>query len=276
MDCVNTEKIVMIKFSSYAFVLGSFFGFVSCNSTEGIEEQSAWSENVEYVADENEQQVEEYLAYIDDSDALNVGNSLYYTREDGATIEVEIFLNDSSQILKTVEEYTRSASASIQTNIFYYKDNRKYATKEFFETGEGEEAVFTERVTYYDQDGKPKLSKQRVALFEDALVEEMFAVVRTTDCSDQRMQDVLNQTGEFETTFQGFVSEGPQAYLIVGENRDGGYRSALLVQFYTPLIKRLMDNEGTMKGTPLIVEFEKVNEAKGFEFQALMGLALKK
>jgi len=154
---------------------------------------------------QTDNEADKFVRQIDEAD-LAFANSLYYTREDGASHEVTIFLNDSNHVVKTVESYTLKDGGSILTNLFYYKGNRKYVTKEFFEEGEGQSAQFVERVTYYDENGKPKASKLRKAPFEDQLVTQFFEPTTAKDCSDKKAVSVLNQTGEFATNFQFFVS----------------------------------------------------------------------
>jgi len=60
--------------------------------------------------------------------------------------------------------------------------------------------------------------------------------------------------------------------LIVGENKENGYRSSLVVQQKGPTIQKLLQNEKGMVGTPLKVEFEKLTGDMGFEFQALLNV----
>ena len=219
-------------------------------------------------------EAEKYVYELDNKE-LQVGNSLYYSKEDGSMVEVEIFANDSSQVVKMVEEYTKGSSGSIERNIFYYKDNRKYVTKEYFESKAGESTNFVERVTYYDNKGNAKVSKMRIALYEDLLENESFKVITAKDCSDKRAYKVLNQVDEFETTFQGFVQVEHLTYLIVGENKRDGYSSSLIVQEKTPVIQKLLSNEKAMLGKPLVVEYEKHIGEMGFEFQALLSVDFK-
>lgn len=214
---------------------------------------------------------EEFIAKIDTANLLS-GNSLYYSREDGASVEVIIYVDDSSRIQKMVERYTKSANGSICTNFFYYKDGKKFVTKELFDEGVGESAIFTERVTYYDEKGKPKVTKYRKAPFEDQLENESFKLTEKSDCDEKRAMDVLNQTGEYVTNFQFFVRDEHLLYLVVGEDKENGYRSSLVVQHKGPVIQKLLSDEKGMIGTPLKVDHQTVVGEMGFEFQALLGV----
>ena len=81
---------------------------------------------------------------------------------------------------------------------------------------------------------------------------------------------VLNQTGPFKTTFQGFFKNGPLDYLIVGGEGQNDFTSTLLVQFEDQQVKFLKENERRMIGTPLIVNYEKMVDEQNFEFQVLL------
>ena len=218
-----------------------------------------------------DERAEAYVEKIDNAE-LTQGNSLYYTREDGASVEVFVYFDDSNKVIKTEEKYTVKKEGSICTNLFYYKDNKMYVSKEFFEDGEGESAVFVERVTYYDKKGKAKATKSRKAPFEDQLYNSMFLVDKTRACSDERAVKVLNQQGEYETNFQFFVNDQHLLYLVVGENKEDGYRSSLVVQQKGPVIQQLLANEKASVGKPLKVDFVRTIGEFGFVFQALMNV----
>lgn len=259
----------MKNIASYTF-LALVFLFTACGDDN--QEDINFGDEPANADLQTDNEADKFVKKIDEAD-LAFANSLYYTREDGASHEVTIFLNDSNQVVKTVESYTLSDGGSILTNVFYYNGNMKYVTREFFEEGEGENAVFVERVTYYDEKGKPKAGKLRKAPYEDQLVTQFFEPTAAKDCSDRTAVRVLNQTGEFATNFQFFVQDEHLLYLIVGENKEDGYRSSLVVQRKGPVIQKLLQDEKGMVGTPLKVEFEKLTGDMGFEFQALMNVA---
>ena len=221
---------------------------------------------------ENLSDVYEQYVYDIDGKEMMMGNSLYYTRDDGATVEVDIYVNDSNQVVKTAEYYTKQAGGSICTNLYYYKGDKKYVTKAYYEEGLGENAIFIEEVTYYDEAGNPLQTQMRKASFEDQLINEQFKTITAKDHSDARAVQVLNQQGEFATDFQFFVNDEHLLYLVVGENKDGGYRSSLVVQRKGPVIQKLLANESSMVGTPLKVDFETMKGDMGFEFQALLDI----
>lgn len=266
----------MKKLNSLFLFVATVSILASCNDSteEPKPEQPKKSTNYSY--DDNGDEVEAYIAAIDENDSLLSGSSLDYTRSDGYSMNVEFVVDDSSEIVRLVESFTTSNSGSIQSKVFYYKEGLKYATKEYFEVGTGDAAKFVERVSYYDEKEQPVVTKQRTAPFEDMLEQKVFNIIEKYDCKDDKAFRALNQKGEFETNFKGFIAEGPLNYMIVGENRPDGYVSSLLVQYYTPLVDYLIDNEKKMMDQKLEVDFEKVREGTGFTFQSLLRVRLGK
>lgn len=258
-----------INFLALTVVL--LIGLYSCDESKNENDQE---QIIPVATDESKfEAAEAYITELDEKE-LTVAKSLYYSRPDGATVEVEVYLNDSNQVIKMVELYTDDAESSIQTKKFYYKNKKKYATKEYFEDENESGKFFVERVTYYDENAKPKVTKKRIASFEDGLVDSMFELVDKKDCSDKRAFQVLNQEGEYVTTFQGFIMQESLTYLIVGENSKEGYASSLVVQFKNNTIIKLQQNEKGMIGTPLEVDFQSAKGDMGFDFQALLSVKI--
>jgi hypothetical protein len=82
---------------------------------------------------------------------------------------------------------------------------------------------------------------------------------------------IINQKGDFQTNFQGFMEMLDRTYLLVGTEK---YGSTLAFQEYSGILKLLKNRENQYKNKPLKIEFEILTEANGFTFQALTGLEL--
>ena len=258
----------ILKLSSL-LILSTLLIF-SCQ--ESIEEESSIDLIEEYIPNNDEIVFEELISEIDLNDSLRIGQSLFYSKEGGASVDVEIRVNEKDEMVKMEEEYTIENSPSIASNTFYFDKGKMISSKELFEEGVGEEAIYVEQITYYDKDENPILTKRKTANYEEELDFESYEVIDNIKCSYDRALAVLNQEGEYGTTFQGFVKEEPYLYIIVGEKKKDGYYSSLVVQYMTPLIKTLQENEVNMIGTPLQVEFETLNGEQGFEYQILMNV----
>ena len=253
--------------------IAAFF-VASCGSSNTSKSKDR-SEN-EVVAKANEEG-EAYMAAIDLNDSLNTANSLYYSRGEGENVEwteVVMFLDDQNQVVKMIERIAKPGSSAVYSNHFYFKDGKKYATKQFFEETTAGSTQFVELLSYYDAKEQVKATKRRTAEFEEFLEQVPYMVAQNVDCSLDRALSIINQTGEFETTFQGFVDMDGFKFLIVGENSKEGFSSAIIVQQLSPLILELRAREKQMIGTPLRVEFQTIQEGGGTE-QILLSVSKK-
>ncbi|MCH2225272.1 MAG: hypothetical protein MK066_10935 [Crocinitomicaceae bacterium] len=233
---------------------------VSCSDTNNEENVNLPEINTETSEEmKMAEEFESYIAMLDFNDSLGIANSLFYTKGENESVEVVLFFNDSSELVKVVEKMTLPQSSSVQSNVFYLKEGKKYATKEYMEKVEGDSSYFVELRSYYDSNEKPIVTKKRSAMFEEMLEMESFQTIEPQDCSMDRALRCVNQEEEFATTFQGFVElENGFLFLIVGEDSKEGYSSAMIVQQVTPTIMELRSKEIEMLGTPLIVDFRTV------------------
>ncbi len=256
---------------SSLLVLPLFLLF-SCG--EEVVEEDKTSE--EYTPSQEEVAYEEYMAKIDADESLSIGNSLFYSRGDSEFTEVEFYVNDKNEMVKMIETYTQPSS-TVAKNIFYLKNNQKFASRELFEAEFQGGVGFTERVTYYDEkNAKPIFTKVRKGPFEEGLELETFSPAKKQDCSMENALNKLNQTGDFNTTFQGFVKMDGFTYLIVGGPDKDAFTSSLVVQYEDATIKKLMLNEMKMLGTPLIVDFQTLEDpGEGFEYQILRSVSFR-
>ena len=255
------------------FVFLTVLGLASCEEkTTPLDSDDPIGE---YSPNKDEIVYDEYVSGIDMDDSLRTGNSLFYSKGEGQFTEVEFFVNDKNEMVKMIEFYTQK-SMTIAKNIFYFKDGRKFATKELFEDGEGEELHFVERVSYYGEDEKPIITKKKQAMYEQDLDYESYEVAANYDCDMTRALEILNQEGAFNTTFQGFVKEDVFLYIIVGGDDPEDYSSSLIVQNVDNTIMKLQKNEVDMIGTPLTINFNTVEDAgEGFEYQILTSASIR-
>lgn len=252
------------------FLIGiSTLLITSCGESTQENNDNA-DKNAEYVPNKDEIAFEEKMRAIDQNETFAKATSLFYSRADGASVDVEMFLDSTNTAVKIVEKYTESATQSICSNTFYLVEGKKFATRELFEYSKGDSSSFSERITYYDKKEKPVATKIRTATYEDGLEFESFQLTEKKNCSMDRAISVLNQTDNYATRFRGFVKEDPYLYIIVGENDKNGYSSSLVVQMMTSTIKQLQENELAMIGKPLKINFETLDDEQGFVYQILM------
>ncbi len=243
----------------------------SCSSNE---ESSGIDSNSEYTPLKNEDEYEKFVAEIDMNDTLMEVGSLSFTKEDGSEFEVSAFLDGNKKILKLVQRYVNGQTKEYGTTSFYFKDGIKIVSKERFEDHSNVKPKFIERISFYKNEQIALNTKFREANFEEELDQMLFMKCKTVNCSSKNAEDALNQRGEFITTFQGFVETGKDLFITVGENKKDGYISALMVQAIDENIKKLQQTEILMIGKQLTVNFERMTDASGFQFQVLTGIKI--
>ena len=258
------------------FLISFLFLLTACGESENLNIDNGEFVDDEYNPSSQEMSFEQLIYDIDQNDSLRLGHSLSYSREDGASMEVTIYVNAKNETVKLVEQYVNANSPSISSNVFHFKSGAIISSKELFEEGEGEDGYFVERITYYNIKEEPIITKRKTAPYEDQLDNEVHEVVEKHKCYYDKAMRALERKGEFSVTFQGFVKEEPYLYLIVGENTKNGYYSPLVVQYMTPLIKKLQEDEVGMLGTPLSIDFDQLSGAEGYEYQILLSASIRK
>lgn len=224
----------------------------------------------------NESKIEQRIVDTDLNDSLKITNSLYFTKEDGSSFEVKAFLDKSDNVLKVEQKFMNGITNAYGTTLFYVQKGKKYASKERFEDRKEEKQTFVERISFYDKNEKVISTKIRKSFFEEDLDAQKYENVTLYDCSINQAMNAINQQGEFKTLFQGFVFNGRTNYITVGENGKNGYVSALLLQYENDVTRKLMKNQKDMIGKKLDLNFQKMIDNTGFEFQVLLSVAFAK
>ncbi|XOV65812.1 MAG: hypothetical protein ACFHU9_09250 [Fluviicola sp.] len=231
-----------------------------------------------YAENESAGEYEDYMAVVDSRNDFFIGSSMFYSKNpdiSGENYQVYLLLDSTSNIVRIEEQYTKERGGSLLRNFHYFKDGDRVASKEYFNKGEGENELFYERVTYYE-DGKPVTSKLRSNRFEEYLENELFKIVSPVSCPLERAQRAIAQEGEFQTNFMGVTKNAGLFYIEVGEGDPKGYSTNLLVQQVTPLVQDMINNPNKYKGKKVKVDFREMPDGQGFTFQALMGIEMAK
>lgn len=221
-----------------------------------------------------EEVFENKITAIDSDTQLSFLNSLSYNNNEGSTIEVIAYLNKADSEVKIEEIFSDVPSGNYGRNIFYIEEGKKIATKQVFFDNQRKEPTFVEIITYYDAKENPIYAKERITEYEEDLEEAVFTAVSPKVCSIAKAMRVLNKEKEFETTFQGFVSDGTLNYVLVGENTENGFASSLAVQYSEGDVRKLLNNEKAMIGKPLTVTHEVMEDERGLKFQVLLSLKI--
>lgn len=194
--------------------------------------------------------------------------SLNYSKEDGMTVVVHAHLNTKGKLLRLDEEYNNGPAGNSGINCFYLKDEKLIATRERFEDKTSREnAQFVERLSFYNNKGDVIRTLEKRVKFEEDLEGVEFTEVSKQKVDISRAQRALNQEGEFETTFQGFVEAQALRYIVVGSLKSG-FTSAIRINNEDDFIRFISANEKKHLNRRVQISFEHVMDPTGFQYQA--------
>lgn len=231
------------------------------------------NENV-YEPDQRAVAIDQYAELVDANPELRIFSSLEYMNGDRQLYEVHAYRDTiDTNFVKLIEYTSAKLTGTLQSNTFYYKEGKKVASRQLAEEGEDENLHFVERVTYYDENEKAIVTKERTAEYEEQLEDAAFIAGSTKELSADGAMRALNQTGEFAPLFEGFVEGEGDLYMVVGENKPNGYTSALLVQSRNGLVDRMYKDPESFKGKQLSIAFSKEMSPDG-NYQLLYGASL--
>lgn len=259
----------MRKISILSFFVLLTLSFSACKDGAKDNETSQESEK-----GLNESAWEEAMKKIDDQIAISdaVANSLYYTKTTGESEKITAFLNQDNQILKVEEMYSGRENENAGRIIYYLNKTIPLITVELFEDLGGSEGVkFVERVSYYNDQGKATYTKEKRVNYEEELVDASYKSVDLVTLDTKRIFQVLNQEGEYQTTFQGFIETESLNYLIVGEPKEDGFTSAMRIEFEDHFIKELSKNPKKFINKKMRVTFQVSKMQGNFEYQIYTG-----
>ncbi len=219
---------------------------------------------------------DEKMAAIDEKqDKMPQIKSLLYTNEEHNMVDVTAYLNENNKIVKLIDYFQEGKTGMIKQSIFYFNEGLLFASRQIQEIRpKNKSPYYSEIVTFYDKKEKAESSKERKADFEENLETELFHPIETLAMSADHSYKVINQQGEYEVTFQGFVNSGPYDFLIVGENKDNGYTSSISIQEPSQTILYLKSKGKEALGRPLVVSFERYVDDQGYEMQILTDVSI--
>lgn len=241
------------------------------SSTENLNENKVEKKGNIVISFNNEKDMDKRMVEIDTivSKADTQANSLNFTGSNGETIEVIGHLDPKNEIMKLEEQFSNGNGKDYGTRFFYFNDGKVFATFEQLNEPVGDLYTYIERISYYDKKGKVIKTKERRGEY-DGIESKAYKPIDLHSISTERAFRCLNNKKEFETTFQGFVDQGPYTYLVVGGKGKDGYTSALRLDFKDNAIAILLSNPEGYLGEPMKVNFQVMND-HDFEFQLYAG-----
>jgi hypothetical protein len=220
----------------------------------------------------NEDAFEKRIATIDNNPDWNLLRSLAYNDNDGNTVEAYAYLNEKNEAVRFEEKYNDVKTGNFGTNTYYVENGKKFATREIYYDKSRKNKPFVERVSYYNKKAKVIFSKERFSSSEEGLNQVKFSPASPKDCSEKRVMKVMNQQGEYQTTFQGFVEGNGMVYALIGGPGKNDPVSSLSIQHeYGDIAKLLADERGNI-GRKLKIQHDVAQSADGLQFQVLVAL----
>jgi hypothetical protein len=247
-------------------------GLVSCGS-DNSSEKNPEEKKVIVKHFKNEAEMDEQVLQLKKTTESSdlIANSLHYEKADGQMFEV-IGLLDTANVIQILEEQFSEGNGKTNGTRFYFLNNGKpFVIQELIDQVNGEnEAVFIDRISYYDAKGKIIKTKERSASFQDDINTMKYKAAPLHPISSDRAMDALNSKKEFATTFQGFVHQDMFSYIILGADDPNGFTTALRLDYKDQLVNILASDPEKYMGSHLKVNFE-VHVDRGFEFQVYAG-----
>ncbi len=251
------------------FVILLSFTFNSCKNDVKQEEKSG-----ETKSGMNESAWVEAMKKIDDKVKISdaVANSLYYSKETGESEKLVAYLSQDNQILKVEESFSGKPEENIGKVTYYLNQTKPLVTIEKFEDKSNpNELKFVERVSYYNDNGEVKHTKEKRVNYEEELANVEYQTVDLVSVSTDKIFKILNQKDEYQTTFQGLVETETANYLIVGEPKEDGFTSALKIEFVDHFIKEIYKTPKQYLNKKIRVTFQVARLQGNFEYQVYTG-----
>lgn len=196
--------------------------------------------------------------------------SMRYTKDNGAFVVVNAHLNDAGKIIKIEENYSDGDGANSGQNSFYMKDEKIFATREYYSDMSAHPASFVDRISYYDNKQKVVKTLEKRVEFEEELDNVEYKTADLKGIKMDRAKNVLDQTGEFETSFQGFVRVQALNYIIIGSKNSETWVSSIRVDYEDDFITTLLKNPAKYLNKKVFVAFENITDPTGFQYQTYL------
>lgn len=253
--------------------ISSVLMLFSCGDSEKSAKNDATksSHNIAKISEEDK--LSQKINLIDSSQQLRIINGLAFGNIDkGISIEAIGYLDTNEQEVKIEEIYSDSKTGNTERTFFYIEGGKKFASKQIIYDNTRQPTMFIERISFYDKIGKVTYTKEREAEYEELLSQASFKPAALFDCKIDRALRIMNEEGEFETTFLGFVETKTVDYIIIGP-KTKEFTTSLAVVSPNALTQELKSNQLKYVGKKIEVLFEKTMEGN-VTYQALLNIRL--
>ena len=211
---------------------------------------------------------------IDANEQLKKLNSLSFTNNAKSSAEAIAYLDENDSEVKIIEKFNATETGNYGSKTFYIENGAVFCAKEVYFDKQISVPSFVERISYYGKKQQVLATIERFAAYEEDLDQTAFNVTAKKRISVDRALSILNHSGEFETTFQGFLTHNSMDFILVGKNTADGFTSALSIQSQNATVLYLQKNERKMVGTLLDVSHSFIVDGSGMTFQVLNDITI--
>ena len=249
-----------------------FFPFlISCENNEKKTTKGLQTKSQEKIKKTDKEKLNDSVPYrfydeivmeYDNNESLLEGNSLTYA-EGEIEKDVTIFLDPlSNKKLKMVYNIKNTSSLYNEIYTFYFLNGKKICSKKLSSSTDSIATYLTDTISYYDSTGV-FLSRRKSGIIEK-FNQSNYKICERQSHSLKEAEDILVQTGKYETRFKSILNHEKDYYLIVGENKKNGVHAVLNVLDPNPDFLNLDKKKNI--GKKLILQFTKTkNEDEWFQ-----------
>lgn len=248
----------------------------SCASDEQTSTENNQEQAMNQALFNGQQEYTAKMEAIDANEQLKKLNSLSFTNNAKSTAEAIAFLDEKDTEVKIIEKFNDALTGNYGSKTFYIEKGKVFCAKEVYFDAQISTPSFVERITYFKKNNQVKASIERYAAYEEELEQAPFKLTAKKKISIDRALSLLNHTGEFETTFQGFLNHNNMDFILVGKNTPDGFTSALSIQTQDATVHYLQKNERKMIGCMLDVSHNFIVDGSGMTFQVLNEISILK
>lgn len=248
----------------------------SCASDEQTSTENNQEQAMNQALFNGQQEYTAKMEAFDANEQLKKLNSLSFTNNSKSTAEAIAFLDEKDTEVKIIEKFNDAVTGNYGSKTFYIEKGKVFCAKEVYFDAQISTPSFVERITYFKKNNQVKASIERCAAYEEELEQAQFKLTAKKKISIDRALSLLNHTGEFETTFQGFLNHNNMDFILVGKNTPDGFTSALSIQTQDATVHYLQKNERKMIGCMLDVSHNFIVDGSGMTFQVLNEISILK
>jgi hypothetical protein len=209
-----------------------------------------------------ESEIYDLLAFIEnmDSELEAVGErfeSLVFTSETSETKAIFWYQNDT---LRIIRHQMRDTKTNVQSEISYYFDQSGLVlVQELIDSPVSEDEMqTTEYITFYsDEQALRSWSNNWYGGFADPL-QYQNTEIRKSDFTEAI--DMYSLRGDFALSFDDFLVNDQDTYLLVETVGKTSYIAALKVERLDDFLTELYKNKSKYKKTPIQIDYQVVSE----------------